>query len=527
MKQRLLCLLLSVMLLAWLSPSDALAAAEWPSDVSIESDAGIVMDAKSGAVLYGKNIHSTYSPASITKVLTALIVLENCQMDEIVTFSRNAVYNVEENSTSAGYDTGDTATVKDCLYAVVLKSANEAANALAEHIAGTTESFAEMMNAKAAELGCRDSHFTNPSGLNDENHYVSAYDMALITSAAFENEMFSKIAATTYYNLPPNKLNPEGQGISPGNKMVKPNWPDQYRPEVIGGKTGYTSIALNTLVICAEKNDTRLVTVILYSKATQYSDTKKLLDFGFRSFQSVKIAEYDKTYSSIGDNLKISGLPTSDKPILTVDPDSRITLPKTADFSEATAVLDYTLPANAPGGAIACVNYTLDDRFIGRAYLTLTDAPAASNVAVPQALLEVTPTAIESVGTSAAAEGDGESFAEGISKAAPENSNAAAQTEEAKKKPSISLKVPALFWKIIAAIVIVIGVTGGVIYVISSRRKKEFEEQQERRMRRAERLKESGITESEFNLMMQERYSSPNKSKNRNRRKRSSGRSDK
>lgn len=520
MKQRLLCLVLCILFAAGLFPSSALAATDWPGDVSIESDAGIVMDAKSGAVLYGKNIHSTYSPASITKVLTALVVLENCQMDEMVTFSKNAVYNVEANSTSAGYDTGDQATVKDCLYAVVLKSANEAANALAEHIAGTTENFAEMMNAKAAELGCQDSHFTNPSGLNDENHYVSAYDMALITRAAFENEMFSKIASTTYYNLPPNKLNPEGQGISPGNKMVKPNWPDQYRPEVIGGKTGYTSIALNTLVTCAEKNDTRLVTVILFSKATQYNDTKKLLDFGFGNFQSIKISDYDKTYSSIGDNLKISGLPTSEKPILTVDPDSRITLPKAADFSEATAVLDYALPAGAPDGAIACVNYTLDDRFIGYAFLTLTDAPVSGDTAVPMALLEVTPTAIESAEMTT--DEDAGSLTEGVTGAVPESKETAAPKEQADKKPAISLKIPAMFWKILAAIVIVGGLSAGLIFFFSIRRRKELEDQQMRRMRRAERLRESGISESEFNLMMQERYSNPASSRNRNRRRSSS-----
>ena len=192
-------MLLSLLLMAWLCPSTVLASADWPDNVSIESDAGIIMDANSGAVIYGKNIHATYAPASITKVLTALIVLERCSMDETVTFSQNAVYNVESNSSSAGYDTGDTASVKDCLYALLLKSANEAANALAEHISGTTEEFAVLMNEKAAELGCQDSHFSNPSGLNDENHYVSAYDMALITKAAFENADFSKIVATTYY----------------------------------------------------------------------------------------------------------------------------------------------------------------------------------------------------------------------------------------------------------------------------------------------------------------------------------------
>ena len=195
--------LIGTLLLSLLAaPMQALASTEWPSDISIDSDAGIVMDANTGVVLYGKNIHETYSPASITKVLTSLIVLEHCSLDETVTFSESAVYNVESNSSSAGYDTGDTASVKDCLYALLLKSANEAANALAEHVAGSADAFAVLMNEKAAELGCQDSHFANPSGLNNEEHYVSAYDMALITRAAFENPTFAKIVETTYYKLP-------------------------------------------------------------------------------------------------------------------------------------------------------------------------------------------------------------------------------------------------------------------------------------------------------------------------------------
>ena len=117
--------------------STAFAAAEWPDNISISAEGGIVMDAGSGAVLYGKNIHTAYFPASITKILTALIVIENCDMDDIVTFSRNAVHNVEPGSTSAGMDVGDQLTVRDCLYALVLRSANEVANALAEHTAGS------------------------------------------------------------------------------------------------------------------------------------------------------------------------------------------------------------------------------------------------------------------------------------------------------------------------------------------------------------------------------------------------------
>lgn len=505
MKRRILSLFLCLFLFTGLFSSTALASTEWPSDVSIEADAGIIMDAHSGAVLYGKNIHSTFSPASITKVLTALIALERCSMDDEITFSQNAVYNVESNSSSAGYDVGDVATVEDLLYALLLKSANEAANALAEHISGSTEEFAKLMNETAASLGCQDSNFSNPSGLNDENHYVSAYDMALITRKAFEDERFCKIVSTTYYELPPNKQNPEGQGVSPGNKMVKKNWPDQYRPDVIGGKTGFTSIALNTLVICAEQGDTRFVTVILHSQGTQYDDTKRLLDFGFRNFQSTKISDYDKTYSSIGDDLKINGLPTSQKEVLTVDENSRVILPKTADFSETTAALDYTLPAGAPSNAVACINYTLGDRPIGQAYLTLTKPMAEAKTTLPEALLEVQPTVISSAPTGQDSETEGTGAGALATGDSDQLSGRAVTTptETEDKKPKLSLKVPAILWKLLIAVLVIAVLSYGTYYYVTQRRKREEEERLRRRQRRAERLKETGISEAEFDLMMQ------------------------
>lgn len=146
-----------------LQPSESFAEPAWPQDVLIEAEGGILVDADSGTVLYGKNIHQRYYPASITKILTALIVIERCKLDDTITFSYDAVHNVESGSTSAGYGVGDKITVREALYALLLRSANEVANALAEHCAGSREAFARLMNEKAASLGCKESHFTNPS----------------------------------------------------------------------------------------------------------------------------------------------------------------------------------------------------------------------------------------------------------------------------------------------------------------------------------------------------------------------------
>ena len=160
--KRILSFILSINLIFILVPGTVLAAPSWPSAVSIEADGGILMEAQTGTVLFAKNEDQPYYPASITKILTALIVLEHCSLDEEVTFSHDDVYNVEAGSSTAGIDEGDVLTVRDCLYALMLASANESANALACHVSGSREAFAELMNQTAESLGCTGSHFANP-----------------------------------------------------------------------------------------------------------------------------------------------------------------------------------------------------------------------------------------------------------------------------------------------------------------------------------------------------------------------------
>lgn len=158
----------------------------WPQGDAIESDAAICMDGNTGAVLYGKNIEKQEYPASITKIMTVLLALENGNLDDTVTFSENAVYSIEYGSAHLGLTEGEELTLEQCLYGIMLASANEISNAVAEHIGGSVEKFADMMNQKAEELGCVNTHFVNPNGLHDDNHYTCAYDMALITQAAMK-----------------------------------------------------------------------------------------------------------------------------------------------------------------------------------------------------------------------------------------------------------------------------------------------------------------------------------------------------
>ncbi len=245
----------------------------------IQAEGAVVIDGETGAVLYGKNEKNRFYPASTTKLMTALLTLEKTNLNDTVTFSKSATTNLESGASTLNLTEGDRLSVEQCLYGLLLKSANEIGNALAEHISGSVSGFADLMNQKAAALGCTGTHFANPHGLNNNNHYTTPYDMALIARAAFQNETLRKIDTTTSYQFPATKKS-ESRTITMGHKMMYPT-DSRYYEGIIGGKTGYTSLAGNTLVTGAERNGVRLIAVVMKSKSTHYADTKALLDYGF------------------------------------------------------------------------------------------------------------------------------------------------------------------------------------------------------------------------------------------------------
>lgn len=464
-------------------PGTAMAAADWPDNVSVEADGAILIDADTGTILWGKNIHNQYFPASITKVMTALLVIENCQLDDTVTFSHDAVFNVESGSSNAGINEGDQLSVKDCLYALLLRSANESANALAEHVAGSREAFADMMNAKAKELGCTNTHFANPSGLNNPDHYTSPYDMALIAKTAFQNPVFEEIDSTTYYKLPPNSINKEGLAISPGHKMMKKSTPFYY-PDIVGGKTGYTTLAGNTLVTCAERNGLKLITVILKGSTPQYwADTRNLMEFGFNNFTSLKAAEYEKTYSSITNDLNFSGLSITRPEALVLDPDSRIVLPKTADFYDAKPELSYDISKGDPENAIARINYRYKDRVVGSTFLEINHSLVES--AVKSKLAD--------------APGNGE---EASLEAVDASADRAAQAY--REKALRPFEIPLIVWLILGSVGFVF-VAGGLASFFIYKKHRDEQESLIRREQRLKRLKESGVSADEFDSLLQQR----------------------
>lgn len=245
----------------------------------IQSEGAVLLEASTGTLLFSKNGDTRYYPASITKLMTALLVAEKCSLSDTVTFSKTATTNLESGAVTLGLVEGDKLTVEQCLYGLMLKSANEVANGLAEHVSGSVSGFSALMNARAKELGCIDTNFVNPNGLNNSEHYTTPHDMALIARAAFQNDTVGKVTSTLSYQIPATK-NASARTVTMGHKMLY-SGDSRYYPGVIGGKTGYTSLAGNTLVTCVEKDGVRLIAVIMKSKSTHYADTKALLDYGF------------------------------------------------------------------------------------------------------------------------------------------------------------------------------------------------------------------------------------------------------
>ena len=477
MKKLLSILLCAAILLVSVPAGTSYAAVSWPSGVTIEAEGGILIDANSGTVLYGKNIHETYFPASITKILTAYVILKYCDLDETVTFTHSAVNTLEPGSSILGARVNDQLSVRDCLYALLLQSANEVANALAEHCSGSVEEFAVLMNQEAQALGCTDSNFANPSGLNNPNHYTSAHDMALISQAAFKNPTFAEIDATLYYDVPAGQLQqyPDGWRYYMHHRMMKKN-DSNYYSGILGGKTGYTSLAGNTLVTCAERDGLKLIAVILNGHQTHYSDTKALLDFGFENFQSVAVADQDSTYQNIENDLSIGGIFPDETIKLSVNPDSYITLPAGAAFADVTSTLEYDLDDSAPEQAVARIDYAYGDKIVGQAWLEASTVPGYVPSKEVSAEVEPEP-ATESVE---------EPTAETAAKPAdPEPSS----------KPSSSVNTSSLLSiaKKILIGVAVIGAIGAVIFGVLIYHERQAErERMIRRVKRERRMKDGG-----------------------------------
>ena len=363
------CLILTIISAVCLGKVDVKAADYWPDAPETLSPSVILMEESTGTILYEKNMDEAHYPASITKIMTTLLALENGNLSDMVTFSDDAINNTEGSGIARDY--GEQMTLEQCLYGVMLESANECAYAVAEHVGGTVENFVDMMNAKAKELGCTNTHFANPHGLQDENHYTTAHDMALIAQAAYQNETFRIIIGTKMYTIPPTNKHAEETVLRNHHDMLctyhNANRKYLY-PYCVGGKTGYTATANSTLVTYAEKDGMTLICVVMDTQSpNQFIDTVNLFDYAFDNFQVLNVAENDTNYSAetTVDNGNLDNI----APFVELDKDAVIVLPKTAEFSDTSSSVEYNDSDPEIAGSIT---YTYAGRNVGKADIKTT-----------------------------------------------------------------------------------------------------------------------------------------------------------
>lgn len=362
----------------------------WPDGPAIGAEAAILMEANTGTILYAKNINEKLYPASTTKILTCLIVAEQADLNDTVKMSNEAVFSVPVDGSKIYLDVGEEITVDQALQAILIASANDAANGVAELVGGSLEGFADMMNERAKELGCTNSHFVNSNGLYDDNHYTTAHDLAVIGRAFFNNELLCKYSSTPKLHLPPTPTQPDDIIEFSKNKLYKGG--DYEYKYLVGSKTGYTDEARQTLVSCAEKNGMKLICVILKEETPyQYEDTVSLFDYGFGNFQMINIVESDSEY--VIDNANFFNTDNdifgSSKPILSLDKDDYIILPNTAELSDAKSSISYDVNGK---NQIASINYTYNGIDVGSVSVDLaTDSVysyqfdnAVSETSVPE-----------------------------------------------------------------------------------------------------------------------------------------------
>ncbi len=336
----------------------------WPAGPAIGAESAILLEANTGVILYAKNIHEKLYPASTTKLMTCLLAVENCELNDIVTFSHDSVFSLEPGSSNIGIDEGQAMTLEECLYGILTASANEVSNAVAEHVAGSMDAFAEMMNEKAGQLGCKNTHFVNAHGLHNENHYTSSYDLAVIAKAFFQNELLSKIGNTAYYHFIPTSKQPDDIIVRNKHKLISG---EITYDGIKGGKTGYTDDARETLVTCAEQNGMKLICVIMKEESPeQFYDTVKLFDYGFTNFMIANVSENETKYSIQNSNFfnTSNDIFGNSKPILALNTDSYLIIPKSISFDELDSEISYDTTKE---DTVAEINYFYHDAYLGTA----------------------------------------------------------------------------------------------------------------------------------------------------------------
>lgn len=363
------------------------ADTSWPSGPGIYGESAVLIDAATGTVLYSKKSDQKMYPASITKIMTALLTIENCDLDETVVFSEYAINSLEYDAMHAECQIGEEMTVKECLYALMLTSANEVATALGEHIAGSEKEFAKMMTERAKEAGAKNTNFVNANGLHNPDHYVTAYDMAMITRAAAQYDIFNEIVNTTAFTISKNNKRKETFTSYQRHKMV---WPTSgfYYEGIIGGKTGFTDQSGTTLVTYAKRNGMTLICVVLNSNGYNvYKDTTALLDFGFANFNLINPSTKESAFTA-GDSLGLTSPFLDNHKSIGLDTNSAVVIPKDVNFTDLTTSVDFNLSENSFG----TVTYSYGDKTVGHANLVYVDTAKTESPTKQEANTTIAPT---------------------------------------------------------------------------------------------------------------------------------------
>lgn len=377
-KRILSTILLFIVITSNLSPIFADSKDAWPYySGEISSKAAIVMDADSSKILYSYNQDEKLYPASLAKIMTAIIVFDYVKgnYDSMVNFSYTAVTkDIDRNSVTIGASAGDQLSIKDCLYSLLLPSANDAANALAEYVAGSINDFVLLMNEKAENLGLKNTHFVNPSGLHDDNQYTTAYDMAKMLQYAMTYPIFYQISSSISYRHAPirrykNPDNSNNQVLNTNSIMVPGS--GYYYNSATAGKTGHTKLAGYNLAASARKDGMNLICVVLgaASDKIRFNETKTLFDFHFDNYKSLSIKKFDKRFSDSISNISINDVNLIEALNITCNENAHITLPKNANENEVTSEISFEVDDQYNPYAIGSITYHLKDVLVGKCTL--------------------------------------------------------------------------------------------------------------------------------------------------------------
>ncbi len=379
MKRCIRVLLAGLCIMAAVSTNPMKADAE-KSTPGILSEAACVMDIQSGTVLYDKNMNQKEYPASITKIMTTLVALENSSLSEEVEYRDETAYaNWESNASNIEIKNGERISMEESLYAIMLESANEVCNGVGVHVSGSIDNFVKKMNEKAKALGCKNTHFENPNGLWRKTHYTTPYDMALIGREAMRNKDFRTIAGTKRYLMSKTNKRKEGYPLANHHEMLNPDSHPEYGYEYcVGGKTGYTIKSRNTLVTFAKKGDMELVCVIMKCDATvwqdtnHYTDTTRLLNYCFENYE--KILLQDNVASDINEQhlfTRFSPFYNTETSSLQIEENAGVILPKGVKLDQAQKKIEfYDTPLELDDRrVIGRISYTYGGKEVGGTYI--------------------------------------------------------------------------------------------------------------------------------------------------------------